>query len=69
MKKIVIAGIRFYQLFVSLPLRLLTGATSTCKFTPTCSEYAVRVIEDRGVIKGGARAVGRLLSCQPFVRT
>lgn len=66
MKQILVACIHFYQTYLSLPLRLITGATFSCKFSPTCSEYAVSVIEERGVVKGGAKALGRLISCQPF---
>lgn len=69
MKEIVIIGIRWYQAFIAFPLRILTGATYACKFSPTCSEYAVLSIGKYGTIKGGVKALGRLFSCQPFVRT
>lgn len=34
-----------------------------CRFTPTCSEYAVDVIKKYGMIKGGILAIRRLASC------
>jgi hypothetical protein len=39
-----------------------------CRFTPTCSEYAYEAIEHYGIIRGVARAIGRLLRCHPLHR-
>lgn len=39
-----------------------------CRYTPTCSEYAMEAIERFGVVGGGVRALGRLLRCHPFVK-
>lgn len=39
---------------------------SSCRFTPTCSEYASLAIAKHGVARGGALAVGRILRCHPF---
>ncbi|MBI2443162.1 MAG: membrane protein insertion efficiency factor YidD [Candidatus Levybacteria bacterium] len=55
-----------YKNYLSLPLHLLTGATSACLFSPTCSEYAAIVIKRYGAFWGGIKALGRLLRCQPF---
>ncbi len=38
----------------------------SCRFTPTCSEYASLAIAKHGAVRGGALAVGRLLRCHPF---
>jgi hypothetical protein len=38
----------------------------SCRFTPTCSEYARLAILKHGPFKGCMLAVGRLLRCQPF---
>lgn len=38
-----------------------------CRHEPTCSEYGKRMIEERGLIIGGALLFRRLLSCNPFV--
>ena len=56
-----IAPIRLYQLVVSpwLP-------ASTCKFHPSCSEYAVLAIRKHGVLRGLPRAAWRLLRCHPW---
>jgi uncharacterized protein len=37
-----------------------------CRFHPTCSEYAIQAIEKYGFIKGGLKAVWRVLRCNPF---
>jgi hypothetical protein len=53
--------IRLYQLLVS-PL----VPANTCKFHPSCSEYAVLAIRRHGVVKGFALAGWRLLRCNPW---
>ena len=40
----------------------------TCKFVPTCSQYARTAIERYGAVKGGWMAAGRLLRCSPFAK-
>lgn len=62
MKSIVLAALRGYKRHVS---PLLPPA---CRYTPTCSEYAVEAVERHGVLKGTALAAKRLLSCNPFSR-
>lgn len=39
----------------------------TCRFTPTCSEYAIQAIERFGAIKGSWLAAWRIARCNPFV--
>jgi putative membrane protein insertion efficiency factor len=60
MKKIAIILIKGYRLFIS-PLK-----PPTCRFVPTCSEYALQAIEKYGIIRGGIMAVRRILRCHPF---
>ena len=62
MKKILLKCIRFYQRYLSV----LKGG-STCKFYPTCSQYAVEAIEKYGALKGGFLAIKRILRCNPFI--
>lgn len=62
MKSLVLAALRGYKRHVS---PLLPPA---CRYTPTCSEYAVEAVERHGVLKGTALALKRLLSCNPFSR-
>jgi putative membrane protein insertion efficiency factor len=38
----------------------------SCRFTPTCSEYARLAIAKHGAARGGALAAWRLVKCHPF---
>jgi putative membrane protein insertion efficiency factor len=60
MKRFFISVIRGYQNYIS-PLH-----GPTCRFQPTCSQYAIEAIEKHGVFKGGAMAIWRILRCNPF---
>ena len=55
-----IGAIRFYQRAVSP----LTGPS--CRFSPTCSEFAVGAIDRHGAFSGGWLAFKRILRCRPF---
>lgn len=61
MKHIFIKLIVFYQKYLSA----LKGG-STCKYIPTCSQYAVEAIGKYGALKGGLLAAWRILRCNPF---
>lgn len=37
-----------------------------CRFRPTCSEYAIKAVEKYGVIRGGAKALWRVMRCNPW---
>ena len=52
--------VRFYQLCIS-PLK-----PPTCRFTPTCSQYAIEALRKHGPIKGLYLTVRRLLRCHPW---
>lgn len=52
--------IRFYQKFIS-PM-----TPPSCRFTPTCSAYAVEALKKHGPIKGLALAIWRILRCNPW---
>ncbi|ABG06118.1 protein of unknown function DUF37 [Rubrobacter xylanophilus DSM 9941] len=60
--RLVILVLRAYQRFVS-PL-----FPPSCRFTPSCSQYAVEAVERYGPLKGGAMAAWRVLRCHPFSR-
>lgn len=59
-KKVFIYLIRLYQKVLSPIL----GAQ--CRYTPTCSQYAVEALQKYGALKGGWLAFKRILSCNPF---
>ena len=54
--------IRCYQVAVSPYLG------RWCRFTPSCSAYGYRAIEQHGVVRGGWLTLCRLLRCHPFCR-
>jgi putative membrane protein insertion efficiency factor len=62
MKRLLIALIRFYKAAISPWL----GAN--CRFTPTCSAYAIDAIEKYGAWKGTGMAAWRILRCNPFCK-
>ena len=37
-----------------------------CRFRPTCSEYAYEAVLKYGIIKGGLKALWRVMRCHPF---
>jgi len=39
-----------------------------CRYVPTCSEYAMEAVERYGVLRGGGKAMWRLLHCHPFAK-
>ena len=40
----------------------------SCRYVPTCSEYAMEAVERYGILRGGMMALARLLRCHPFAR-
>jgi putative membrane protein insertion efficiency factor len=58
--RIFILPIKFYRYFIS-PM-----FPPSCRFTPTCSEYAIDVIQRFGVLKGTYLAIIRLSKCHPW---
>jgi len=41
---------------------------SSCRFTPTCSEYAIEALRANGLFKGGRQALWRVARCGPWAR-
>ncbi len=62
MRGILLGLIRFYQKNIS-PM-----TPPSCRFIPTCSQYALEAVERHGVIKGGFLSIKRILRCHPFHR-
>ena len=60
MKSALIYLLRGYQVLIS---PLLPPA---CRFTPTCSEYAIEAVRQYGALRGIYMAARRLLRCHPF---
>lgn len=62
MKRVLLIVIRWYQRHIS-PYK---PGGRTCRFYPTCSEYAAQAIEKYGVLRGVVMAGKRILKCHPF---
>lgn len=62
MSRLLILMLRGYQRFVSpfLP--------PTCRYHPTCSQYAIEAIRGHGPLRGGWLALKRLMRCHPWGR-
>lgn len=64
MRKIIIylllLPIRFYQLAISPML------PSSCRYTPTCSQYSIEAIKKHGPLRGLWLSIKRILSCNPW---
>jgi putative membrane protein insertion efficiency factor len=60
MRIILVSLLKFYKTTISpwLP--------QSCRFVPTCSEYAREAIERHGVLRGSMMGLRRLLRCHPF---
>lgn len=60
MRRLLMALVRFYQLFFSHWLN------AGCRYTPSCSAYAMQALEKHGAAAGTYLATRRLLRCHPF---
>jgi len=63
MKTILIFLVRFYQKYLSG-----LKPTPSCRFVPTCSEYALQALKKYGALKGSYLAIKRILRCHPFCK-
>lgn len=61
MKTLFLLLIRLYRKFIS-PLK----GRATCRFYPTCSQYALEAVSKYGALKGVLLTVKRLSKCHPF---
>ncbi|UCG74601.1 MAG: membrane protein insertion efficiency factor YidD [Gemmatimonadota bacterium] len=60
MRSVILVSIRAYQVAIS---PLLPGA---CRYSPTCSQYALEAVSRHGAARGSWLALRRLLRCHPF---
>ena len=58
--RILIRLVRFYQVVIS------PWTPPSCRFTPTCSAYAIEAITEHGVGRGGWFAIRRIARCHPW---
>jgi len=62
MKTFLQLGLRLYKRWISPAL------PPSCRYVPSCSEYAMEAIEHWGALRGSWMAVRRVLRCHPFVK-
>ena len=58
--------LRAYQVVISPALHTLLPSSLGCRFTPTCSQYAMEALRAHGAWRGLWLAVRRLVRCQPW---
>ena len=61
MRHFVVLVVRTYQIVLA-PLL----PPNTCRFSPTCSQYAIDAVQKYGVLQGCWKAVKRIGRCHPF---
>lgn len=66
MKQIILFCITIYQKFLSDFIKNLFGTSGSCRFSPSCSNYASEAVLKFGVIRGGSMAIARVIRCNPF---
>ncbi len=62
MSRLIIGIIRLYQYGISPFL------APSCRFSPTCSEYACEAVKKHGVLRGASLAAWRILRCNPWTK-
>ncbi|MBN2521286.1 MAG: membrane protein insertion efficiency factor YidD [Bacteroidales bacterium] len=58
--EILVLFVKFYKYFIS-PI-----TPASCRYTPTCSEYAIQALKKYGPVKGLFLSIKRILSCNPW---
>jgi putative membrane protein insertion efficiency factor len=63
---ILVFAIRAYRWTISPAQLFLFGPTGGCRFTPTCSQYAVEAVQTQGALAGTLLATRRICRCHPW---
>lgn len=67
-RRLAVKVIKFYQRTLSFdhgPLKHLYP-NGFCRFYPSCSQYGLEAVEKYGIIKGGIKAIWRIMRCNPW---
>ncbi len=62
LRKLFILPIRAYQLLIAPHL------PNACRYTPSCSNYAIQAINRYGILKGVVLGIWRLMRCNPWAK-
>jgi len=60
MRQLVVIALKIYQKIIS------PFIPPSCRFFPSCSEYACQAVARHGVLKGSALAATRIIRCHPW---
>jgi len=63
---ILILSVRLYRVVLSPAKLFLFGPQAGCRFTPSCSDYALRAVQTHGALAGSWLAAKRLCRCHPW---
>jgi uncharacterized protein len=63
---VLIFGVRLYQWVLSPAKAALFGPLGRCRYTPTCSQYAVEAVRGHGALGGSWLAAKRVCRCHPW---
>lgn len=66
MKHLCIVLIRIYQWAVAPVKRWFSGGRGSCRYDPSCSQFAIRALQMHGFFKGSSLASFRILRCHPW---
>ena len=63
---LLILTLRAYRWTISPAQLFLFGSTGGCRYTPTCSEYALESVRTHGAVSGSLLAAKRICRCHPW---
>jgi uncharacterized protein len=63
---ILIFGVRLYRWVISPAKAVLFGPLARCRFTPSCSQYALEALQIHGALRGSGLALRRIGRCHPW---
>jgi putative membrane protein insertion efficiency factor len=63
---ILIFFVRIYRVTLSPVLTVVFGPNGGCRYTPSCSRYALEAIQTHGAISGSWMSLKRICRCNPF---
>jgi len=59
-------AVRVYRWVLSPAKTVLFGPLGRCRFTPTCSQYALEAVKEHGALRGSWLAARRICRCHPW---
>ncbi|HVM48750.1 MAG TPA: membrane protein insertion efficiency factor YidD [Candidatus Acidoferrum sp.] len=63
---ILIFAVRLYRWTLSPAIAVCFGPLARCRFSPSCSQYALEALQMHGAVRGSALALRRLCRCHPW---